>query len=27
MAGCADQKQILDEAVLRQVINHLETAT
>lgn len=27
MAGCADQKQILDEAVLRQVINDLETAT
>ncbi len=27
MAGCADQKQVLDETVLRQVINDLETAT
>ena len=27
MAGCADQKQVLDEMVLRQVINDLETAT
>ena len=27
MAGCAEQKQILDETVLRQVINDLETAT
>src|SRR3990170_1890252 len=26
MAGCGDQKQILDETVLRQVINDLETA-
>jgi general secretion pathway protein A len=27
MAGCAEQKQILDEMVLRQVINDLETST
>jgi type II secretory pathway predicted ATPase ExeA len=27
MAGCAQQKQLLDEMVLRQVINDLETAT
>src|SRR3990170_8844257 len=27
MAGCAEQKQILDEMVLRQVVNDLETAT
>lgn len=27
MAGCADQKAILDETVLRKVINDLETAT
>ncbi len=27
MAGCAQQKQVLDEMVLRQVINDLETAT
>ncbi len=27
MAGCADQKQVLDELVLRQVIADLETAT
>lgn len=27
MAGCAEQKQILDETVLRKVINDLETAT
>lgn len=27
MAGCAEQKQVLDELVLRQVINDLETAT
>jgi len=27
MAGCAEQKQILDESVLRRVIAHLETAT
>lgn len=27
MAGCAEQKQVLDEMVLRQVINDLETAT
>ena len=27
MAGCAQQKQILDEAIFRQVINDLETAT
>lgn len=27
MAGCAQQKQVLDEAIFRQVINDLETAT
>jgi len=27
MAGCAEQKQILDEQVLRQVIADLENAT
>lgn len=27
MAGCAEQKQVLDEQVLRQVIADLETAT
>ncbi len=27
MAGCAEQKQILDETVLRQVVNDLETGT
>lgn len=27
MAGCAEQKQVLDEMVLRQVVNDLETAT
>lgn len=27
MAGCAEQKQVLDETVLRQVINDLETGT
>ena len=27
MAGCADKKQVLDETVLRQVINDLETST
>ena len=27
MAGCAEQKQVLDELVLRQVIADLETAT
>jgi len=26
-AGCADQKQVLDETVFRQVVNDLETAT
>jgi len=27
LAGCAQQKQVLDEAIFRQVINDLETAT
>ena len=27
MAGCVQQKQILDEAIFRQVVNDLETAT